>query len=130
MTADDLWEAGAAKGVKAGGRVPWGQMSLTNGAASILSAVIAAIVNVIFWRSPPPGLPSAAASVGTVLGLVVALGVTGFGIAAGLKARQAAPDDSRHALLAAAGVVIGIAAMLLWIAVGIDLLASVSSFTG
>jgi hypothetical protein len=61
---------------------------------------------------------------------VIALGVAGFGIAAGLKGRQAARDDSRRALLATAGVVIGVAAMLLWIAVGIDLLASVSSFTG
>jgi hypothetical protein len=54
MTTDDLWEVGAAKGVKAGGHVQWGQMSLTNGAVSILGALIAVIVNVNFWRSPPP----------------------------------------------------------------------------
>jgi hypothetical protein len=130
MTTDDLWEVGAAKGVKAGERVQWGLVSLINGAVLILSALIAAYVNVIFWRSPPSGLPNAAAFVGAVVGLVITLGVAGFGIAAGLKGRWAIPDDSPRAVLATAGAVIGAAAMLLWIIVGIDLLASLSSFTG
>jgi hypothetical protein len=130
MTADDLWEVGAAKGVKAGECVRWGLLSLFNGAVSILGALIAAIVNVIFWRSPPSGLPDALASVGAVIGLVITLGLVGFGIAAGLKGRRATPDDSPRALLATAGVVLGTAAMLLWIIVGMDLLGSLSSYTG
>jgi hypothetical protein len=130
MTTDYLWEVGAAKGAKAGERVQWGLMSVINGAVSILGGLIAAIVNVNFWRSPPPGLPNAAAFIGAVVGLIITLGVVGFGIAAGLKARRATTDDSYSALMATAGVVIGGAAMLLWIVVGIDLLASLSSFTG
>jgi hypothetical protein len=130
MSAEELWDVGAAKGLKAGECVQWGFVSLVNGAASILGALIAAIVNVIFWQSPPAGLPNALASVGTVIGLVITLGVVGYGIAAGLKGHRATPEDSPRALLATAGVVLGAAALLVWIVVGIDLLGSISAYTG
>jgi hypothetical protein len=124
------WEVGAAKGVKAGGRTPWGFVSITNGAASILGALIAAVVNVDFWQWPPLERADRVAVIGTAVGLTAALGVTSFGIMARLWGSRTGRDSPPRSLLATAGIVIGAGAMLLWIIVGIDLLASLSSFAG
>jgi hypothetical protein len=129
MTTDDRWDVGAAKGMKGGEPIQWGLVSFSNGVVSIFGALIAALVNVSFWRSPPAGLPHAVAFAGAVAGLLVTLGVVGFGNAVGVKGRRPIPN-SRGALLATAGIAIGTAAMYLWVIVGIDLLASLSAFTG
>jgi hypothetical protein len=130
MTTDYLTDVGATKGATATERAEWGLASLMIGVVLILAAPVALIFNVVFWRSGPSGVPKVPAFVGAVLGLLVILGLAGFGIAAGLKGRHRAPDDSRPSPLATAGVVTGAAAMILWLVVGIDLLAILSSFMG
>jgi hypothetical protein len=97
------------------------------GAVLVLAVPIASIFNVVFWRSGPSELPVVPALAGAVFGLLVILGLAVFGVAAGLKGRRAS-GDSRPSPLATAGVVTGAAAIVLWIVVGIDLLAILISF--
>jgi hypothetical protein len=130
MSTDYMADVGPAKDVTAAERAQWGLASLMIGAVLTLAVPVALIFNVVLWRSGPSGLPKVPAFVGSVLGLVVILGLAVFGIAAGLKGRQPAPGESRPSPLATAGVVTGAAAMILWIVVGIDLLAILSSFMG
>jgi hypothetical protein len=121
-------DIGFSKDVVGSERAQWGLASLLIGALSTLSALTTLIFNVILWQTGLGGLPKTTALVGTLIGLVVVLGLTGFGIAAGVKGRNQAHFDSHPSPLATAGFVTGCAAMILWLMVGIDLLMILAPF--
>jgi hypothetical protein len=128
MTTDSLFDIGLAKDMTASERAQWGLASLLIGAVLILAALTTLIFNLILWQSGPRGMPRGSAIMGTVLGLLVVLGLASFGIAAGFKGRTRTPLDFPPSPLATAGVVTGTAAMILWLLIGIDLLVILASF--
>jgi hypothetical protein len=73
-------------------------------------------------------LPVGPAFAGAVLGLLAVFCLAAFGIASGLRGGHKLPGDRPPSPLALAGVATGVAAVVLWLVVGIDLIEVLSSF--
>jgi hypothetical protein len=130
MGAELLSDVGEAKGATTGDGAQWGLASLIIGAVLLLDASITLVFNTLLWRSGPSGLPLVPAFAGAVLGLLVVLCLAGFGIRLGVRGWRMAPDGRPPSPLVTAGVATGVAAMILWLVVGIDLIVILSSFAG
>jgi hypothetical protein len=121
-------DVGDAKGAATGDGAQRGLASLIIGAVLVLDASITLVFNTLLWQAGPAGLPLVPAFAGAVVGLLVVLGLAAFGIGLGLMGRRRAPDNRPPSPLATAGVATGIAAMILWLVVGIDLIVILASF--
>jgi hypothetical protein len=107
----------------------WGLASLGLGAVTLLVAPITLVFNVLLWRAGSlSSLPKAPATGGAVLGLLVMLGLACASIAFGMRGRRIDRDHRRASPLSLAGILVGVVAIFLWLIVGIDLLAILSSF--
>jgi hypothetical protein len=126
MKTDDLIDIGLAKDVEASERAQWGLASLLIGLVSIIAALMTLIFNVVLWQSGHRGMPRMLALIGMLVGLLVFLGLAGFGIAAGHKGRKRTFLELPASPLATAGVVTGWAAIILWLMIGFDLLVIMS----
>lgn len=116
------------RAVTVGESAQWGLASLLISGLLLLAAPVTLIFNILLWQAGPFGIALGPAFVGAGLSLLVILGLTACGIAFGLKGRRMAADDRRPSPLTTAGVLTGVAALLLWLVVGIDLIAILCSF--
>jgi hypothetical protein len=122
MTTDHWIDIGLAKDLTASERAQWGLASLVIGSVLILAALITLIFNVVLWQSSPRSIQRILVFPATVLGLLLVLSLSVFGIVAGLKGRQQTFIDLPPSPLATAGVATGFTALILWLIVGTDLL--------
>ena len=107
----------------------WGLASLGLGAVTLLVAPITLVFNVLLWRAGSLGdLPKGPATFGAFLGLLMMLGLACASVAFGMRGRRIDRDHRRTSPLSLAGILVGVAAILLWLIVGIDLLAILSVF--
>ncbi len=124
MITDEFSDVGVPKSLKSGDGAAWGLASLGIGAVVLLAAPVTLIFNVLLWRSNSLGdLPKGSAIFGAALGLLVMLGLAFCGLVFGMKGRRIDREDRHSSPLASAGVLVGAAATILWIIVGIDLFA-------
>jgi hypothetical protein len=122
MATELLSDVGDEKGTTTGDGAQWGLASLIIGGVLLLDAPITLVFNALLWRSGPSGLPIVPAFAGAVLGLLVIFGLAAFGIGLGVIGWRMAPNGRRPSPLARAGVATNIAATVLWLIVGTDLI--------
>jgi hypothetical protein len=128
MVTDVISDVGIAKSSTSGDGTAWGLASLGLGAALLLAAPITLVFNVILWRTDHSGLPVVPALLGAVLALLMMLGLACCGIVFGMTGRRIDRDYRQPSPLATAGLLASVAAMILWIIVGVDLLVILWSF--
>jgi hypothetical protein len=128
MSTDLLSDVGAAKGAATEEGTQWGLASLVIGGGLCLAAPITLVANILLWRAGPSGLPVGLALAAAVVGLLVVAGLAASGIAFGLRGWRATAGGGRPSPLATAGVLTGAAASVIWLIVGIDLIAILVSF--
>jgi hypothetical protein len=128
MTTELLSDVGDEKGTTDDGP-QWGLASLVIGGVLLIDASITLVFNTLLWWSGPAGLPMVPVVAGAVVGLLVVLGLAAFGIGLGLRGWIEAPIGRRPSPLARAGVATSVAAMILWLMVGIDLIVILNSFS-
>jgi hypothetical protein len=129
MATDVFADVGVAKSHEAGDAVAWGLASLGLGAVTLLAAPITLIFNVLLWQSGATGgIPKVPAILAATVGLLIMLGLAGCGTVFGLRGRQLDEDLQKPSPLASAGVLVSVAAMILWMIAGIDLLAILVPF--
>jgi hypothetical protein len=123
MNGEEFSDVGSAKYVPVSDGMAWGLASLALGGVVLLAAPITLVFNVLLWQSAHSrGLPRQLAFPGAILGLLVMLVLARYGIVFGIRGRNLDRDHGRSAPLAVAGTLVCIAAIILWLIVGIDLL--------
>jgi hypothetical protein len=128
MTAGLLSDVGEAKGETVDDRAHWGLASLIIGAVLLLDSSIVLVFNTMLWRSGPAGLPIVPALAAALLGLAIVGSLAALGVAMGVRGLRRDGGDRPPSPLAIAGVATGVAAILLWLVAGIDLILILASF--
>jgi hypothetical protein len=106
----------------------WGLASLWLGSTVLLAAPLMVVYLLLAWQFGPKrplrleNPDELAFSVVTVLGTMGMLGLAGCGLWFGLKGRRIDRDNRRESPLPSAGILMGAAAGIAWIIVGINVL--------
>jgi hypothetical protein len=130
MTTHGDSKPSAPRAFTTGDGAAFGLASIALGATSLLAAAITLVFNAVLylWHSVPPrDFPRAPAMLNALVCIVVLLGLSCCGVVFGLKGRRDR-DRSRPSPLASAGVLLGIAATIAWLTVGINLVAILAEF--
>ncbi len=128
MATDVFATVGIAKSYESRDAFEWGLASLGLGAVTLLAAPVTLVFNVLLWRSGLSGeIPKVPAILAAGLGMLMMLGLAGCGVVFGLRSRWLDGALQRPSPLASAGVLLGVAAMALWMIVGVDLLMILST---
>jgi hypothetical protein len=128
LTVEEFSDVGVSKDSADGDGTAWGLASLALGAVVFLAAPTTLVFNVLLWKSGHAGVPVLLATLGASLGLLAMMGLACCGIAFGIRGRRIDRDHRRPSPLSTAGVLVGLAAAIVWIPVGIDLIMILSSF--
>lgn len=124
MAADGFEDIGPSKNAAPGDGDAWGLASLGLGGVAMLAAPITLVSNVLLWQSDRLGsLSRVPALLAAGVGVLVMLGLSSCSIAFGIRGHRIGRDHRRPPPLAMAGVLLGSAATIGWLIVGIDLFA-------
>jgi hypothetical protein len=110
----------------------WGLASLLTGGVLLLMAPVTLIFNFLFWVSGSRVLAPSdmrLAFQGAMIALVVLLGLVLASLSCGVIGLYSAVTRRQPAGLAAAGILVNVAALVLWLIVGIDLVAILNAFS-
>ena len=121
MIIGEYSDVGVAKNSASAEGFAWGLASLGLGGVVLLAAPITLVFNVLLWRAGPAGVPKELAILGGAFGLLTMLGLACCGIVFGVTGYRIDRDDRRSSPLATAGVLVGAAATIVWMIVGMDL---------